>query len=64
MFSTMAAFSLPTDFREMMRNRHKAYELAEWCVVHLKKGWEIATFALIPLRDEVVEVTSQSWWDY
>ena len=51
-------------FREMMRNRHKAYELAEWCVVHLKKGWEIATFALIPIRDEVLEVTSQSWWDY
>ena len=52
-------------FREMMRDRHKAYELAEWCMYNLAEAGQILTFLLYDISEEIQTcLTSVNWFDW
>jgi len=51
-------------FRELMKHRHKAYNIAEWCVYNLAAAGEICTFLLAPVQEEVHHILSAvDWYD-
>jgi len=49
-------------FRELMKHRQKAYNLAEWCVYNLPAAGEICTFLLAPVHEEVHHILSAADW--
>jgi len=49
-------------FRELMKNRHKAYELAEWCIYNLPSAGDIQTFLLFPVQDELCYMLAHADW--
>ena len=53
-------------FRELMRGKHKAYELAEWCVLnlHRHRASEIVCFLLRDIAEEIYTCcTSIDWYE-
>ena len=49
-------------FRELMKNRHKAYELADWCVYNLKEVREVTSFLLFPIASAIAHVLEYADW--
>jgi len=50
-------------FRELMRDRHKAY-LAEWIVYNLPAAEDIVTFLAMPIHTEIVlALQGADWYD-